>query len=139
MTDIITRAKAFIADGPELGRHLLEGDDLFIVVVEAETEATEKRPVEFHNEYIDIQVLLEGHEVIGWGHKPHNEVSEDMLVEKDVAFTQEIAEETFIELMPFDFAIFYPGELHRPLCAAPSGTATCRKAIVKVHRNLLEA
>ncbi|SDR48560.1 YhcH/YjgK/YiaL family protein [Pseudovibrio sp. Tun.PSC04-5.I4] len=139
LMDIIVRAKAFLAEGPDLGRYTLEGDDLFIQVVEGETEAAEKRPSEFHNFYMDIQVLLAGHEVIGWGHKPHNAVTNDMLAEKDLAFTDGIAEEKFIELMPFDFAIFYPGELHRPLCVAPTGPTKCRKAVVKVHRKLLEA
>ncbi len=135
---IIEKASEFIATKPELGVYELQERDLFIQIVEGVTEEASKRKAEFHNNYMDIQVLLDGAEVIGYGHKPHESISEDYLGEKDLAFTPDIAEEKFVELAPLDFAIFYPSELHRPLCEAPSGPAKCRKAVVKVHRKLLE-
>ena len=135
---IIERASEFLATNPELGRYPLDGDDLFIQVVEGETQAADLRPSEFHNKYMDIQILLSGSEAIGYGHKPYHEIREDSLAEKDLAFTDGIAEEKFFELAPGDFAVFYPGELHRPLCQTSKGAQTCRKAIVKVNRKLLE-
>ena len=36
-----------------------------------------------------------------------------------------------------DFVIFYPGELHKPLCAINQQLAKIRKVVVKVDVNCL--
>ncbi|MGL4893098.1 MAG: YhcH/YjgK/YiaL family protein, partial [Aeromonas veronii] len=43
---------------------------------------------------------------------------------------------SYLALQPGDFAIFWPGELHRPLCT-PNQPAQVKKLVVKVHRDLL--
>ncbi|WP_068319069.1 YhcH/YjgK/YiaL family protein [Polycladidibacter hongkongensis] len=137
LLEIIEKAKAFLAEKPELGRYELEGDQLFIQVIEGTSGPVSEHKSEFHNNYMDIQVLLSGSEKIGWGHMPAGEVTEDYLAEKDLAFTAGIVDEKFIEMAANDFVVFYPGELHRPLCESKAGPKLCRKAIVKVHRDYL--
>ena len=139
LADIIGKVKALIESKPALGRHELDGDKLFVNYVEDHTEPFEDRRIEFHKNYIDIQILDEGSEAIGWSAMPAGKVSEDLLKEKDVAFTKAAENEKLVTLSPMDFVIFYPGELHRPLVATEQGVATVRKFIVKIHRSLLEA
>ncbi|WP_068087966.1 YhcH/YjgK/YiaL family protein [Polycladidibacter stylochi] len=133
----IEDAKKLLNGNPESGRHDIDGDKAFVLVVDAETEELAKRRPEFHNNYLDVQILIEGSEVLGYGHMPHGEVSEDLMADKDVAFTAAIEDEKFIELAPLDFAVFYPGELHRPQVEGKTGAGKIKKAIVKIHREAL--
>ena len=55
----------------------------------------------------------------------------DWLADKDIAFLPEGAEEKTVVLNEGDFVVFYPGEVHKPLCAV--GTpAQVRKVVVKM-------
>lgn len=48
------------------GRIELQGDDLFINNVNPECVPADKQVLEVHHQYIDIHILLEGEETIGW-------------------------------------------------------------------------
>ena len=43
---------------------------------------------------------------------------------------------SYLALQPGDFAIFWPGELHRPLCTLTT-PGPVKKLVVKVHQSLL--
>lgn len=51
---------------PELGRIEIDGDNLFINNVNPECVARDKQVLELHRDYIDVHILLEGTETIGW-------------------------------------------------------------------------
>ena len=54
----------------EAGRHLLDGEDIFVNVMEPALKRKEEAPLEVHNAYIDIQVILEGAcETFGWSER----------------------------------------------------------------------
>ncbi|WP_068312859.1 N-acetylneuraminate anomerase [Polycladidibacter hongkongensis] len=134
---IINAAKAILAQNPPAGRYPIEGEeDAFMLVVEAATEPREQRKAEFHRTYADIQILLEGEETIDYGLTPPKDLIEDELEAKDYALSKTIDNEQAITLAPFDFAIFYPGEPHRPLVAITQPQAI-KKAIIKVKADLL--
>ena len=50
----------------ELGRIEIDGDNLFINNVNPECVARDKQVLELHRDYIDVHILLEGTETIGW-------------------------------------------------------------------------
>ena len=50
----------------DTGRIELDGDRLFINNVAAEGVPAERQPLEAHRDYIDVHILLEGSERIGW-------------------------------------------------------------------------
>ena len=54
-----------LLDAP-LGRIEVEGDALFINNSNPECVKAEKQVLEVHRKYIDIHVLLEGEETVGW-------------------------------------------------------------------------
>ena len=111
------------------GRIELEGDDLFINNVNPECVAIDQQVLEVHREYIDIHILLEGEEIIGWKplrdakdeRKEYSE-SDDCALYGDKCFTP-------IKLFPDQFAIVWPEDAHAPLI----GEGTIRKLIVKVR------
>lgn len=138
LKEILGKVRDLVDANPAPGRYLIEDDKVFVLIVEAKTDSLENCRPELHNNYADIQILLEGDEIIGYGHMPVSQFTEDLLAEKDVAFTDTVTTEKLITLAPRDFALFYPGEVHRPLVALNDEGTAIRKAVVKVHRSLFE-
>ncbi|WP_421260522.1 YhcH/YjgK/YiaL family protein [Aeromonas sp. 600774] len=120
-------------DAP-LGKSEIDGLKLFCLVSEEMTEPATDRRGEFHRDYLDIQLLLDGEEWIGVG--PHEYADEGAdYPHPDLWFVDD-EQTTYLALQPGDFAIFWPGELHRPLCTFNQPTKV-KKLVVKVHRDLL--
>jgi len=121
------------SDAP-LGKTEIDGLNLFCLVSEEMTQPAADRRGEFHRQYLDIQLLLSGEEWIGVG--PRDYVSDDAdHPHPDLWFVDD--EQTdYLALQPGDFAIFWPGELHRPLCTFGQPVHV-KKLVVKVHKDLL--
>lgn len=110
------------------GRIELQGDDLFINNVNPECVAADKQVLEVHRQYIDIHILLEGEETIGWKAiedctnetKPYD-------AEADCALYAEPAS-AYVKLHPGEFLIVWPEDPHAPVI----GEEKIRKLIVKV-------
>lgn len=119
------------------GKYTIDGDNLFFTVVEGETRPLAEQRPEYHRQYLDIHIVLAGEEVIGAGNKGL-EIIEDGPFNQahDIGFCTQISSETLIHLHPFELAILFPGELHRPMGAIAAG-APLRKIIVKIDNALL--
>lgn len=129
----VVKSVAHWGDAP-LGKTEIDGLNLFCLVSEDLTEPTADRRGEFHQQYLDIQLLLRGEEWIGVG--PHDYVSNGAdHPHPDLWFVDD-EQTSYLALQPGDFAIFWPGELHRPLCTF-NQPAKVKKLVVKVHKDLL--
>ena len=112
----------------ECGRIDLKGDDLFINNVNPTLIPEEKQVLELHRDYIDIQILLEGKERMGW--KAIDDLTEEVQAydkEKDCALYAD-RPTTFVDLVPGQFTIFFPEDPHAPVI----GEGKVRKLIAKV-------
>lgn len=119
------------------GKYEIDGSDIFVAVSEYTTDRKENKKPETHVKYIDIQYIISGAEVIGYGDLAAGlKVTEDKLAEKDVVFYGSVPGESDLQLSPGMYAIFFPWDVHRPGCAA-GAPAPVRKAIVKVKVDLL--
>ena len=113
----------------ECGRIDLRGDDLFINNVNPTLIPEEKQVLELHRDYIDIQILLEGKERMGW--KAIEDLKEEVQPydkEKDCALYSD-RPTTFVDLVPGLFTIFFPEDPHAPII----GEGKVRKLIAKVR------
>ena len=110
------------------GRYNLVGDDLIAIVEHVSARTKELARLESHRRYIDIQLVLDGDESMGW--KPladcHNPVGEHS-EEKDILFFLD-APASWVPVPPDHFCIFFPEDAHAPLV----GSGTIRKVIFKV-------
>lgn len=115
-------------------KFVIDGDKIFGFVTTVETQEVEERRAESHKRHIDIQFLMEGREKIGYIRKSSDLiVVTDLLEEKDNCFYDgNIEGEVFLDLMPYDFAVFFPEDVHRPQCMA-GADSTIRKAVVKIR------
>ncbi len=110
------------------GRHKILGDDLFVVIQHVQARTQQEAQLECHRRYIDIQLVLEGVDEMGW--KPladcHAPVS-DYLAEKDIRFFHDRAD-AWIATPAGAYCIFFPEDAHAPLV----GNGWIRKAVFKV-------
>jgi len=112
----------------ELGKTILDGDKLFISVMEIDGKLPEAAKMESHVKYIDIQVVLSGVETMGWTAIEHcTEAIEPYNAEKDLQFFAD-KPSTLITVHPGEFAIFFPEDGHAP----GIGNGLIKKAVVKV-------
>lgn len=128
----IEHVKATVTEATPLGKHAIDGDRLFVLIAEDSTEPFAARRAEYHAKYLDIQIILHGQEGMTFSTQPAGKPDTDWLADKDIAFLPEGIQEKTVVLSEGDFAVFYPGEVHKPLCAV--GTpAKVRKAVVKLQ------
>ena len=112
----------------ELGKTILDGDKLFISVMEIDGKLPEAAKMESHVKYIDIQVVISGVETMGWTAIEHcTEAIEPYNAEKDLQFFAD-KPSTLITVHPGEFAIFFPEDGHAP----GIGNGLIKKAVVKV-------
>lgn len=112
----------------ELGRIEVDGDNLFINNVNPECVGREKQVLELHHDYIDVHILLEGAESIGW--KALEDLENEMKPyekEGDCALYAD-APTAWVDILPGQFVIVYPEDPHAPIV----GKGKIRKLIAKV-------
>jgi YhcH/YjgK/YiaL family protein len=120
------------------GKYEIAGSDIYVALSEYTTDSKENKKLEAHVKYLDIQYIISGTEIIGFGDLSAGlAVKEDKLAEKDAIFYQVVPDETELKLTTGMYAIFFPWDVHRPGCAA-GAPAAVRKAVVKVKMDLLK-
>ena len=126
--------KNFFGEGviPEPGRYdLLPDGKLYVNVQKYAPHLYDEEKVEYHRDYIDIQLLLLGEENIIYtaldgleeviAYSKENDYGMDRLAQ---------GKGTVLEMNVGNFAIFFPGEGHEP-CVGNPDTAVV-KAVVKI-------
>lgn len=112
----------------ELGRIEICGDNLFINNVNPECVSSDKQVLELHHDYIDVHILLEGCETIGW--KALEDLKDEVKPyskDGDCALYSDKAT-TYVNLLHGQFVIVYPEDPHAPVI----GSGKIRKLIAKV-------
>ncbi|MBU1001406.1 MAG: YhcH/YjgK/YiaL family protein [Proteobacteria bacterium] len=110
------------------GRHEIDGESAFAMVSRNTGRPRDGARLEAHRQYIDIQIVLAGHDNIGW--KPVSQCSQpdgQYIEERDVRFYLD-EPEIWLPLTPGRFAIFFPEDAHLP--SVSSGPLD--KLVVKV-------
>lgn len=116
----------------EAGRYNIEGDDMFALVQDPMTQSWDSGYPEFHARYVDVQYLIAGEEIIGY--LPANAALvpiTNQLIDNDIAFVPQQINETKLVLTPGMYAVFFPGELHRP-CRAVKENMHIKKVVIKI-------
>lgn len=114
--------------GAECGRVEIDGDNLFINNSNPVCVKAEEQVLEVHRKYIDIHILLEGEETIGW--KPLADCSNEVKVydaDGDCALFGDAAS-AYVRMLPGQVMIVWPEDAHAPII----GQGSIRKLIVKV-------
>lgn len=111
------------------GRCPVEGEKVFINVMDADLRDAAGAAFEYHRRYADLQIDLTGSEHWGWAADGTPQGSFDAAGDCGFAVGPEQAGGA---LGGGRFALFFPGELHKPSCRTP-GCDRVRKAVVKIE------
>lgn len=110
------------------GRYPIVGEDLFAIVEQVPGRTREMAKLEAHRRYIDIQLVLEGMDEMGWKALADcTQPVSDYSAEKDIRFFND-APATWIITPPDHFCIFFPEDAHAPLVSS----GNIRKVIFKI-------
>ena len=114
----------------EKGSHPIDGDELFVNIVEYETTPPENRFWEAHRQYLDLHFMLRGPEQIDVNFIDNMEQKE--FVEKDDFLPLEGVPNSHVILNAGDFLLCYPADAHRTAVQV-GAPATIKKAIFKIR------
>jgi len=110
------------------GKHAIQGEQLFAIVEDGAGRTRAEAKLECHRRYIDIQLVLEGVDEMGW--KPLAECVDpatDHDDARDIRFFND-APASWIATPPGSFCLFFPADAHAPLVSA----GRIRKVVVKI-------
>lgn len=137
VSERLQKALAYVATTDfskvENGEYEIDGRNVFARVNTYDTEPKADRRPEKHNDYIDVQFVARGEEVIWYTPLTSKCVETENKAEKeDVIFYADPHEKNCAVLNSGDFAIFFPWELHRPNCSVEKIANNVQKIVVKV-------
>lgn len=113
----------------EKGSHEIEGDNLFVNIVEYKTTIPEERFWEAHRQYLDLHLMLRGPEQIDVNFIDNMEQKE--FVEKDDFLPLEGETNSHVVLTEGDFLLCYPKDAHRTAVQVKE-SVMIKKAIFKI-------
>jgi YhcH/YjgK/YiaL family protein len=110
------------------GKYPVQGEQLFAIVEACGGRTRAEAKLECHRCYIDIQLVLEGVDEMGW--KPVAECVDpatDYDEARDIRFFND-APSSWVATPPGVFCIFFPEDAHAPLVSA----GMIRKVVMKI-------
>jgi YhcH/YjgK/YiaL family protein len=117
--------------GMEPGRYEIEGSNLFALVQTYESIPVEQGKWECHRNYIDIQYIIEGSEMIGCNNVDKMKVTVEYNPDKDIAFLK--GEGDFITYSAGSYGIFFPEDAHMPKIAPGNKAGAVKKVVMKIR------
>ncbi len=96
------------------GTYKIDGDDLFYMVQRYTTKNPEEVMFEAHKEYIDIQAVIKGTEIIAWAPVETMEIVKSY--KPDICKGADPEINTKLIMPEGTFVIFYPEDAHKPGC-----------------------
>lgn len=115
------------------GRHELE-DGCYMNVDLSRTEAQESRKWEGHKQYIDIQFVISGKERIDYIPMSGVKRCVEAYDERDLFFYEAKEDSAVVPIFMEEgrYAVFYPEDIHRPLCKVED-EEDVKKIVMKIR------
>lgn len=113
-----------------IGKNIVD-NSVFYNIQECETKKLEDAYFEIHKKYIDIHIVINGEEKIGFSTNDKLKAINEFDNEKDYQFLQGKYSELF-NMNSKNFLIVFPGEAHMPLITFDS-PKFLKKAVFKIE------
>lgn len=113
----------------EPGKYEIDGDRVYALVQHYETKPKEKGLWEAHRQYLDVQYMAEGSEMLGYIPIDRTEVTHPY--DKDGDYALFAASGDFFTLREGHFALFAPHDVHMP-CIQLETAQSVKKIVIKV-------
>ena len=105
-------------------------EDIYANLQEYDTKKPEDAEFEVHRDNYDIQYVISGEEVMGFGRLDDFKVTKEYDKEKDVAFGECPSSNVLVKEGYFTF--FAPKDAHKPCLNVANQTKKVKKVIVKI-------
>ena len=119
-------------------KYLLQGEDVFAIVMRYSTFAPQTARFESHKEYVDIQAVLVG--AVGFECDFSDTLTIETHYEKksDIMFYKRLSPGTTrVDLYPGCFVLFYPHDAHMPGLMIGNEEKVIKKVVVKIRKELI--
>lgn len=128
-----------ITAATENRRYELGGNGFYALVQSYLPKPLTEGKIEAHRQYIDLQIMVGGSEIIGVSPLAGLKEIAAYAPEKDVdLFEYSPTSASLVKLHPGEFLLLFAGEGHMPCIALDERTAAeVKKVVVKIHRDLL--
>ena len=114
-----------------VGKNEIDGDNVFFNVQECKTKVLEECFFEGHKKYIDIHIVIDGEEGIGYSLK--SDLKEKTEYNEEIDFqVLEGTEEYRLNMNKDNFLIVFPDEPHMPLISKDNEPKELKKAVFKI-------
>ena len=120
-----------MASDLEPGRYDIDGDECYYMVQKYQTKPASEAKFESHREYIDIQVILKGEEIIRM--ESLDKLTRATEYTPDCELFEMNDEYDSVRLATSDLMIIYPGEAHAPCLQADGADGDVTKIVVKIR------
>ena len=136
--DRYAKAAAFLTKsdpaGLALGRHEIDGDNVYATVFEYDSVPWEEAAYESHKLYTDIQFVAKGTEIMTFALESELEPSDAYNAEKDVQHFSNSNPGARVTVKAGEYMIFKPGEGHKSkgMVGKPS---PMKKVVVKIKES----
>ncbi|MBC2851969.1 YhcH/YjgK/YiaL family protein [Cetobacterium sp. 8H] len=114
-----------------IGRNEIDGDNVFFNLQECKTKVLDECFFEGHKNYIDIHVVIDGEEGIGYSLRDSLKEKTEYNSESDFQVLEGVEEHRF-QMDKENFIIFFPDEPHMPLIASNEEPQDLRKVVFKI-------
>lgn len=114
-----------------VGRVEIDGDDLFASVQEYTSIKADECRFEAHNQYFDIQYVVEGEEQFGYAKRADLKEAGPYSEADDIVFFEEPEQSGTVYLKAGDCIVVAPEDAHKPRCEAGKACHV-RKIVLKV-------
>ena len=112
-----------------VGRHVIDGDNVYAIVQEAPTKDYNQTAFESHLNYIDLQYVVTGEERMGRTSVDSVKVDKPYNEKADIAYYT--GDGKIYTVKQNSFLLFFPGEAHRPNIT-PGGNKVVKKIVIKI-------
>ncbi len=119
-----------LSEESELGKRILEENNLTVNVAEYETVPGAPRQFEAHKDFIDIHYVIKGSETFGYSNLSKLEVTKEYDEAGDYLLLDGAADE--LELSEGDFCVVFPEDAHIPFIKKCC-EGTLKRATAKVR------
>jgi len=118
------------------GRHEYDGEIIYISADNYTTQPASERKYEFHRRYADLQVVLEGEELIYLSDSSIlNLQIEAAANSNDCWFVENIPDQSSLLLSAGTFLLILPETLHKPCCQTGK-PGKVKKLVFKIDRDV---
>lgn len=122
--------KKAIEENLPVGRYEIDGDRVFAFIQEYISK--EESSFEAHKNYIDIQFIVEGTEVIYAADISDLGVKCEYSAEKDIMLLDDCEKSSKLVLEKGEYGIFFPWDAHKPGLCFEGNPDNVKKIVVKV-------